>query len=614
MATSKAWNVAHGSNAYTPPGANSIQGTTQGELARSYYVDNYLTVQAAVDATPSGGFLHFTPGVIYTLPAELVMKSGVTYIGHGCTIKAATRIRSYFYVLSTSNVTIEGFNFDQIKTSLAVYTPGDYPNFYCVGIYSELSSNLVIRHNSFINLYTRGIYIHNGSGLLDIHSNSFSSPAQTQTQILEHLAINQFAGTINVTKNGFANTAYTNPAFGISGVSLSGTFGETNILYNTFNYCGRDNTGTHRLAVVDFYADHENVTVEHNVSTNTMAAFMRLSSTNKAKIAHNTIKLNANVEPISVTISVEGIAEYLGVPVVFPGVSDIEIIANKIIGSPTANTIAISLTAYDFAFPSTNIKLKDNRITNSAIAIGVGGPYDSLDISGNKVSGIGANQIKVQYTSSGIVLTALHGTSETNSVYRDLNIENNTITLANAGGTTVLFVSLNKPTYLGTVTDINIDNNYLYSAIAGTGFACLIEANTSQKLECFKVTNNTIHNWATGVYARDMKELIFFGNKARSVTNMFTNGGAIDITYFDDNKYSNAGSLTGFNQIGGGGSTVVANTEVRTGDKIELYVKTLSVTVGNVSITGIINATNFTIQSDNVADSSTYWWKIVHQA
>jgi hypothetical protein len=593
-------------------GTGAVATTVQAELRRKTYVENFSSVQAAINATPPGGALEFGAGITYTLTAPLTGVSNIELIGNGCTITATTRIQSYFSFTGCSNFQIYGFNFNLAKTSLVTYAVGDYPNIYNCGIYMSSCSDIEIYQNTFTNLYTRSIYSNNGSGRLDIHDNDFSSPLQTQMYMLEHIAVGQNSGDIHVNKNRILNAAYTSPSVGICGVTMSGISGSADVSNNTFDYCGRDNTGAHRLGVIDFYADQKNVTIKDNVVTNMMAMFSRISSTNHAEVSGNIVSTNANVEVASTILSIEGIADYYGVPAVVPGVTDINVHHNVFNGS-AANTYGIGVTAYDFAYPSTNIRIHHNTFRDVDLAVSTGGPFDNISIDDNAIYGVGGGSIQVLYTGGGIVLTALHGVNQANSIYRNLRISNNRQMLASPGSKRAITVTFStSPAYTGIIREIRIVGNYAFANTAGTSFASLLEANSTLSLESFIVQDNTIQNWATGFYVRDMGELLFTGNKAKDVTTLFSDGGGITNYKYENNRYSNTGMQWGSQQLGGGGTMTVSTAEVRTGDKINLQVKILAGTPGFLSVGTITSGTSFVVNSSNAADSSTVYWEIEH--
>jgi hypothetical protein len=596
---------------HIPTGVGAVATTVDENLRLRTCVANYSTIQAAINATPSGGVLEFTAGVTYTLTAELLGRSDIELVGNGCTVTSSSRIRSYFNFAGCSNFKIHGFKFDLAKTNLTTYLVGDYPSIYNCGIYMTSCSNVEIYQNSFTNLYTRSIYSDGGAGRLDIHNNDFASPLQTQMYMLEHVAVGQNTGDIHVTKNRFINTAYTSPSVGVCGVTMSGTTGSADVSNNIFDYCGRDNTGSHRLGVIDFYQDQNNVTVKDNVVTNMMAMFCRINATNHAEISGNKVSTNVNVEVASTILSIEGVSDYLGVPAVVPGVTDINVHHNVFNGN-AARTYGIGVVAYDYAYPSKNVHVHHNVLQDVDLAVSLGGCFDNVSITDNSISGVGNGSIQVLYTGGGIVQTALHGVTEAQSIYRNLRIADNRQMLTSAGASRAITVSLSKPTYLGVIREIRIEGNYAFSSAAGAGFAVFVEANSSLRLESFIVKNNTIQNWATGFYIRDIGELLFQGNKGKDVTTLYSDGGGITNATYKNNRYSNTGMVSGSQQLGGGGSMTVSTTEVRTGDKVDLQVKTLSGTPGFLSVGTISSGTSFVVNSSSATDSSTVYWEIHH--
>src|SRR5262249_51222713 len=134
------------------------------------------------------------------------------------------------------------------------------------------------------------------SASADIMENRFSSPRQKQMVALEHVHILNCAGRITVSNNTFSNAATQGPASAPGGIFVSGTRGSVYVDGNQFDHCGRDDTGKHAVGVVEFHGNSENVTVNRNVSTNTLATFLHLRDSYPVDVVDNTVELSTAAE------------------------------------------------------------------------------------------------------------------------------------------------------------------------------------------------------------------------------------------------------------------------------------------------------------------------------
>src|SRR5882672_804138 len=317
--------------------------------------DDTVAVQTAMTAA-SGRVLYFPPGT-YLLSAEVIGVSNVSLQGFGATIKAITRFRSYFNFTNKINIVVEDLTFDLGQPILQVYA--DYPTQYNIGVYFDTCGDMHVLDCTFTNLYTNALAFIRCYGKLDIERCKFTSPAQTQMLMMEHIAIQTCANKITILNNDFANTSPSSPNNGVCGVFLSGTTGSVQIVRNRFDYCGRNNAGAHRLGVIDFYGNSIlDVTVTRNDSTNGLAQFMRLSSVTRAEVDHNHISTASIAEIATQMISVESTITFLGVGQV--GVQGVNIHHNTFNESTDTTRTGIAVTSYDYSVPSTDIAIHHN--------------------------------------------------------------------------------------------------------------------------------------------------------------------------------------------------------------------------------------------------------------
>lgn len=480
-----------------PANVKSYGATGDGET------DDTASIRLALASIPAGGTLFFPPGT-YLISEEIAGISNLVIEGVGATIISATVQRSFFYFTNGSQIIVRNMGFDMNEPDLPVYSdvtqqPKNVALFFDAGC-----SDFSVVGSVFENLYTNAVRIYQSGGSASILGNRFSSPVQTQMLVLEHIQVVTFHGSVRIEGNTFTNAAVTSPASVPGGVMVSGTVGSVKIDSNTFDYCGRDNTGNHRIGVIDFYGNSQNVTVSNNTSTNGMAQFMRLAASWPTVIFGNIISRNANAEQ-GTTITVESTITYVGVGQV--GAQDVDIHDNTFTAAAD-NNYGVAIAAYDYSVPATRIRIHHNSFNNFKFSVTTGGPYNGLTIESNEMSGTDyASLIATAISPAGVPVTALNGVTESQSSYAGLSIRNNTIStpslLFNA-----IFVSFFKsPTYSGTIGTIQIHGN-LVDCPAGSSVPAIaaVTGCSPGKGEIY-CRHNAVSNFDTGFYMRDFNIL-----------------------------------------------------------------------------------------------------------
>lgn len=566
-------------------------------------------IQAAVNALPAGGVLEFPAGRTFVVETPITFsgKSDFTVIGYGATIRCgATRITSYLNLDGASDATIIGLTFDQRGAQMPLYTAGDFPTLYNVGIYSLNGvSNLKVQNCTFENLYTNGAFIRLSQNV-SFESCTFTSPAQTQDQHLEHLYF-QSSASIRVLSCDFLNDPPPSIASGVCGIFASGITGQGIKIDNCeFDYCGRDNTGTHRLGVIDVYFDADNVVVTNCTSRNTLAQFMRLQSVYGGKISNNHVYMSPVCETGYNILSVESGAN------IIPGTNaeckDINIYANHIEDGLRRAELAIGVFSYDWGAYARNINVSDNTFFNVKRAVAVAGPFSGVTITNNLhqgTAGAATGLISIEGAPGGVPITSIAG-AQANSYYDALVVSHNTIaTLGDAAG-----ILINIPSTTALAGSFLVTNNTLSSEGAvTTNTAINIQiVSATPAANKVNVIGNTIDRYTTAFQIRDSGVVKLESNSVRVTTNELIQSGNYSLSRANN-------TFRGFPLSGTAtlvsGSVLVNPADCSVGDTIMLSRNTASGTLGQLSISSVSNGA-FTIVSSSGSDTSTVNWYVIH--
>lgn len=546
--------------------------------------------------------VHFPHGKTVKITAPIVLDglSNVAIFGHGCTLKGGdTRFESYFDCSGAERVTIEGFIFDQMKSELAAYTSDDYGDLYNVPIYADNGNDIHVSRCKFTNLYTSGIYFVGGGSGLTVRDCEFTSPTQTQTQWLQHIHC-QTVSDIVIEGNRFVNASTVNASSGAAAIFASGVR-RIRVQNNFLDYCGRDNTGTHRVGAIDFYGDVTDVYVTSNVLTNCMAVAIRLNACHGGEVSGNRIAVNANAENAGNTIEVTG-------SVLFgtnKGTKNVRVLNNIIEDPSTRAAGSVVIVAYDWGAPTQSVLVDGNVFTGCLNAVRVFGPFRDIKIS-NSTSFDGRGNIIVEPNDT---MSSDEGV-EADSMFDVLDISDNFLEDSSSGDSNAINVALDVATsaYVGSV---EIINNTLRANPTSTaaGVVCHLLSSDKSNTRSY-IRENEIEGYDIALNVRDHGESSVENNRAIGFTTFLSTSGMTIEPSQRGNRMS-AGAIRGTATLVAGAATV--NTaEIQSGDTVMLSRQALGGTAGHLSVGTITAGTSFVINSSSGTDTSTISWEVVH--
>lgn len=573
-------------------------------------VNDATAIQAAIDAVSDGGVLILPPGT-YRIDSELTVdtRANITFRGDRATIVGgSTRFRSYFYCDASEGLLFEGLTFDQRGSDLPGYVSGDYDDTYNCPVYFENGDGLTVRNCTFSDLYTLSIFFKDSSNII-VDQCNFDCPVSTNDQWLQFVHLQTYGGNCSVTRSRFVNATTINDAYCPCAVFASGGGAGSSLTIqgNFADYCGRDNTGSHRLGVFDIYGDAQNVLIADNVSINTMSQFVRLSSTRGGRVTKNRVTMSANCETGYAILSVESVITFSPGQV---GAQDVEVSDNLFEDTERA-AYAVGVLSYDWGAPATGIRISRNDFVGVLRSVYVAGPFNDIQVVGNH-SRQGRAAIEVIHNGTNAAnVTATVGT-EVNSRFDNLLIADNVILNDSGSDASPVTINLSKsPQYTGTVGRFAIkDNSFRKAGTASGSSGIAVIFNASSLQGRLTIEGNETNNYNYDWYVRGTREIYLRNNRA------IATGTAPWLDDGTNGQLTRSGnSYTGERQRGSdslvAGTVTISSGEIRTGDYIRLTRRTVGGTPGNLSYT-IVNATSFTINSDNVADTSTVDWEIVH--
>lgn len=494
-------------------GSGALEESVQATLRRVVYSDQYSTPQQAIAAAGNNGQVIFRPGgtTVLTTPLLLTGLNNVTLTGFGHTMRCgASRINAYFDLSGSNNCIVEGFNFDGRQSVMPVYTQADFAANQLTyntpviadGVVASWS-NVTVRNCTLTGMYTNAVWFKAGAGIT-VENNVFNAPVCNQTltgtpaaQQWIFVMLQTCGGQMKVQGNQFLGAATTNPALPPCGVFFSGVQGQLVISDNFADYCGRDNTGTHRLGVFDGYGDVQNAYVLDNVCTNVMGQFMRLADTRTAQVRGNKFIKSANAENGYSGLTIEGVVSFRGAA--GTGCTDIVISGNAFEDTSSRDAYTVGVNSFDWGSINKRIRVEDNSFTTCLRPVRTEGPYDDLYIGLNKING--QSTIEVQFPSPGITSTA--GT-QANSRFDNLRIcENTIINRTSASGALAINIRLNDAATTALVGNFRVENNNIQGLLnSAQGIVILTQSTTPANTRRI-VRGNFIQGYNYNFYIRE---------------------------------------------------------------------------------------------------------------
>jgi len=484
-------------------------------------------IQAAIDSVKVGGAhagkrLLFPGGGIYVCDAiDCAALKDVELIGYGATIRGPStgRVQSYFNLEgSLGGVVFKGFTFDQMQPTLPPFTEADFPaGYYNCPIYANREcGSVTVDGCRFVNQYTSAIFWRL-AGALDVLNSRFDIPASNQTkdgtpaaQKLESISLQTVAAPVRIDNCQFIGAPIANPAIGNCAVFYSGITGQLYIGHSRTEYCGRDNTGAHRLGVFDGYGDAVDVTIENNVSVHCMAQYGRMSATARGRLLGNMVRWSAGCEPAYNGFSVESTVFFGGQK----GCQDIEISGNTFDDVGKRHAVVVSLMAYDWGAPLTRIRVADNTIPRAKVAVGLYGPFDDVTIEGTRCADMGI-LVDVANAPGGVTITSEEGV-EADAAYDRLLIRRNVGRDLNRTSTGIQ-IGLSTST-TARVGRIELEENDLES-VGGAGYGIVFHANSAEKTHNRIVARrNRIRGFGHAAYFREGGRYVWQDNDAAGAT------------------------------------------------------------------------------------------------
>ena len=479
-------------------------------------VSDYATLEQAVNALEDGGELVFPPGT-YTLknPLAFTNLDNIRLVGFGATITSTARLASFFSFIGCSNVRIDGLAFDMGMDHLPTYTSRDYPNLYNVAIHCTAACDgIAVERCSFSQLYTAAIYFKESSSLRVAHCD-FASPVQEQDQHLEFILLQTFAGNSEVCNNGFNGAAMTRPDRSPSAVAMSSCWGHISIYNNRAQWCGRDNTGAHRLGVFDLYADCKNVTIRDNEAFDCLEQFARLSTCVDVNLTGNTVTISqyASTSPAYSAISVESGSF---TDVANPVCKRIRIENNSITDLANRQAYMIGIIAYDWGAAPIDVRVTGNRLTGSERAFYVSGPFNGLEISRNAVRDV---EVLIE-TALGRGLTSKLGAQRGASFERLVLDDNDAVIRAGSAKVPITFSTHAATPFAGSVGEAHANRNHLLCEAPGTTIAINVIFNARTAEGVFVARDNLIEGYTTPFLIRSIKGAVLTDNQIPGFTTL----------------------------------------------------------------------------------------------
>ncbi|WP_241317947.1 hypothetical protein [Chryseobacterium arthrosphaerae] len=415
----------------------------------------------------------------------------------------------YFSFTECNNFIIDGFQFDLNKRNIPeVYSSADdalskefngailingNPATY-------FSYNIEITNCYFYDLYNRAIRIYGCSqGHIIVRDSLFESGVQNQIYMMEHLVISQsHSANVIVENNIFRNAENHDSSKAPCAIFAFdlGYYGSVLINNNYFEYCGRDNTGHHRLYAIDFYDNVNNFVISNNTFRNTTWGAIRFDGIRKnGMITNNIIHQLISDDGGMINASSRGAAEFNQTE--FRNIT----ISNNILESSGATSYGIILQGLSPFCNSENIEISNNKFYNLKGCITLHGDMDVVSINNNQAFNLTAIGVYIQARK---IINKVE--VEPRKIAKIYINDNNFSGNPNPDFKGIVGVQIDglngTHTFMGRVWingNFITNNNYGYGIIANVG-------DSSDNV--ITITNNLIENVERALYIRTKKVFV----------------------------------------------------------------------------------------------------------
>ncbi|WES97044.1 hypothetical protein P2W68_19660 [Chryseobacterium arthrosphaerae] len=415
----------------------------------------------------------------------------------------------YFSFTECNNFIIDGLQFDLNKRNIPeVYSSADdalskefngailingNPATY-------FSYNIEITNCYFYDLYNRAIRIYGCSqGHIIVRDSLFESGVQNQIYMMEHLVISQsHSANVIVENNIFRNAENHDSSKAPCAIFAFdlGYYGSVLINNNYFEYCGRDNTGHHRLYAIDFYDNVNNFVISNNTFRNTTWGAIRFDGIRKnGIITNNIIHQLISDDGGMINASSRGAAEFNQTE--FRNIT----ISNNILESSGATSYGIILQGLSPFCNSENIEISNNKFYNLKGCITLHGDMDVVSINNNQAFNLTAIGVYIQARK---IINKVE--VEPRKIAKIYINDNNFSGNPNPDFKGIVGVQIDglngTHTFMGRVWingNFITNNNYGYGIIANVG-------DSSDNV--ITITNNLIENVERALYIRTKKVFV----------------------------------------------------------------------------------------------------------
>ena len=442
------------------------------------------------------GGIHQTSGIGVASQTLEIRSSGATLKG----LDSGRFVGGLIDLNSATGLLCEGIRFDTNKQAYPTITGPDFDSQFVCGIRAlNGTTNIRVVNCEFVNLYTNHLLLNNANEIDILHCD-FKSPQQlgnqTQCDFINYVT---GVGKLSISNCNFVSESIASPAENCGGILIAGhTIGSVYIDNCLFNGVGRDNTGNHRVGVIDFYNNVDKINISKIVAEKCQHMFMRCNYASNVKVD----KVYAECVNPELTVDVG----FLNIGT--NGTNSVKSLHFNNVTLRTADTTqtagrAINVASLDWEAQIQDISFVDVTVENFYVGMELRGSIRNLTLEDFKTRNVRSNVIS--WLDQGVSGNEANGVVGPFKM-RDMDIDNG------ADG-----VSVNLSGFSGTIAD-SFEVTRSDIDCAGSG---VVINNANHKIE-----DNYIRNAARGIYPRGPITCVEGGNVYVGVTDRdFVEGG-----------------------------------------------------------------------------------------